>query len=96
MAARLRAIPQGTGYGRAGDRRYVVTRTPFNNGRSNKLVAEELGGSDYISLNFYDLSAGPRMFPCEMPAAKVIAFLRGYVPDGTASNPFTQRERSAS
>ncbi|MGC1494786.1 MAG: hypothetical protein WA790_03185 [Sulfitobacter sp.] len=62
-------------------KRYVATHSVFNNGRSSKVVAEELGGSDYISLNYYDLTAGPGLFPCEMPADKVIAFLRSYVPD---------------
>ena len=50
-----------------------------------KLVAEELGGGDYISLNFYDLTNGPALYPCEMPAGKVIAFLRDYVPDRASS-----------
>tara|TARA_R110002072_G_scaffold30387_10_gene94999 strand:+ start:1695 stop:1844 length:150 start_codon:yes stop_codon:yes gene_type:complete len=40
-----------------------------------------LGGSDYISLNFYGLTAEPGLYPCEMPAEKVIAFLRSYIPE---------------
>tara|TARA_R100001369_G_scaffold2421_3_gene8042 strand:+ start:2301 stop:2441 length:141 start_codon:yes stop_codon:yes gene_type:complete len=43
------------------------------------LVAEELGGSDYISLNLYALASGTRLYPCEMPAAKVTAFIRGLI-----------------
>ena len=82
VAALLDAIPEGTGRGSAGGRRYVVTRSQFNGGRSTKLVAEELGGTDYISLNFYRLDSGARLFPCEMPAEKVIGFLRDYRPDG--------------
>ncbi len=81
VGERLAALPIGTSTGTAHGKRYVTTRSLFNNGRSTKLVAEELGGSDYISLNFYDLTAGPGLFPCEMPAQKVIAFLRSYVPD---------------
>jgi hypothetical protein len=46
-----------------------------------KLVAEELGGSGYISLNWYDLASGPRLKPCEMPAAKVIGFVLALVPE---------------
>lgn len=60
---------------------YVATRTIFNNGKSEKLVAEQRGGPDYISLNLYHLAAGPQLFPCEMPAEKVIAFLRAFLPD---------------
>lgn len=81
VGARLAALPLGTSTGTAQGKRYVATRSLFNNGRSTKLVAEELGGSDYISLNFYDLTAGPGLYPCEMPAKKVIAFLRSYTPD---------------
>jgi len=44
-------------------------------------VAQELGGPDYVSLNLYTLKDGPRLYPCEMPAEKVISFLRGYRPD---------------
>ena len=61
------------------DRRYVWSKSTFNSGKSWKLVAEELGGSDYISLNFYALASGARLYPCEMPAAKVIAFVRGLI-----------------
>ena len=81
VAQRLAALPIDTSTGTAHNKRYVATRSLFNNGRSTKLVAEELGGNDYISLNFYDLTAGPGLFPCEMPADKVIAFLRSFVPD---------------
>lgn len=80
VAECLARIPLGISCGTAHGRRYVVTRTVFNNGRSAKLVGEDLGGIDYISLNYYDLKKGARLFPCEMPAAKVIAFLRSYTP----------------
>ncbi|MGJ8544227.1 MAG: hypothetical protein ACSHWZ_02205 [Sulfitobacter sp.] len=82
FAAALAAIPFGTTQGRAQMRRYITNKTAFNAGRSVKLVAEELGGTDYISLNFYDLSKGAKLAPCEMPAAKVIAFVQTYQADG--------------
>ena len=81
--ARLAALPMGTSTGHAGGKRYLSTRSTFSAGRATKLVAEELGGRDYISLNLYDLTAGPQLYPCEMPAAKVIAFLRSYEPEHT-------------
>ena len=62
-------------------RRYLVIHNLFAAGKSQKLVARELGGPNYISLNFYGLTTGPRLCPCEMPAEKVISFLRGYRPD---------------
>ena len=42
---------------------------------------EELGGTDYISLNLYRTKAGALLRPCEMPEAKVIAFVRHLVVD---------------
>jgi hypothetical protein len=32
-------------------------------------------------VNLYDLAAGPRAFPCEMPMEKVEAFVLGLTPD---------------
>jgi len=73
------ALPDGTHTGRYQTRRYVWSKSTFNSGKSWKLVAEELGCSDYVSLNFYALASGARLYPCEMPAAKVIAFVRGLI-----------------
>ncbi len=56
-------------------RRYLVTRSEFAGGASQKLVAHQLGGSDYISLNLYRLASGARLKPCEMPKAKVVDFV---------------------
>lgn len=74
----LRSIPRGTSKGTVGITRYTATRSEFNDGRSIKLVAEALDGSDYISLNLYDLEQGPQLAPCEMPHEKVIAFVMQY------------------
>ncbi len=84
FVAKLLALPCGTFRGTCDGRRYVVTKTTFSGGKSVKLVAEELGGSDYISLNLYRLVRGPRLYPCEMPAAKVIAFVENLIPDQDA------------
>jgi hypothetical protein len=51
-------------------------------GSSAKLVAEELGGRDYISLNLYRLRSGARLKPCEMPREKVVDFVTGLRPEG--------------
>ena len=69
------ALPLGTFQGTAFGTKYVVTRSTVADGRGEKLVGEALDGSDYISLNLYRLSSGPLLKPCEMPAAKVIAFV---------------------
>ncbi len=69
------ALPLGSFTGEFNGRRYVMTRQDFSGGQSQKLVAEELGGNDYISLNLYRLASGTRLKPCEMPARKVVDFV---------------------
>ncbi|MEZ5912630.1 MAG: hypothetical protein R3D84_10770 [Paracoccaceae bacterium] len=83
----LDRIPEGYSEGMVGDRRYRIGKTTLAGGRSIKLVAWELGGPDYISLNVYRLAAGDRLKPCEMAEAKVRTFVLNLVPlcDGTAS-----------
>ena len=76
------ALPFG-GYGvTAFGRRYRVTKSQFACSRSQKLVAEELGGNDYVSLNLYRLASGDALLkPCEMPEQKVRDFVLNAVPD---------------
>ena len=81
VAGRLAQLPDGPVRGLYEGRKYLATKTTCAAERSVKLVAEELGGKDYISLNLYHLAAGPRLRPCEMPAEKVIAFVMGFAPD---------------
>lgn len=75
---RFDALPLG-GYGGTFEgRRYRVTKSQMANGRSQKLEAEELGGTDYISFNLYRLEGGQILLkPCEMPAEKVTDFVMG-------------------
>ena len=81
--AAFAALPFGTFHGSAHGRDYVVTRSCIVDGRGEKLVAEALDGSDYISLNLYHLASGTRLKPCEMPSAKVMAFVCELVPDSS-------------
>ena len=81
FATALAALPDGTFQGTAHGRRYVATKSSFACGKAIKLVAEELGGNDYISLNWYALETGGRLKPCEMSEAKVRAFVDALVPD---------------
>ena len=80
FAASLAALPLGTFRGRAQGVDWVVTRSLVSGGRGEKLVAEALDGSDYISLNYYHLGSGDLLKPCEMPEAKVRAFVADLVP----------------
>lgn len=75
------ALPDAEFFGRYKGRRYVITKASFASGKSQKLVAEELGGSDYISMNLYRLAQGARVKPCEMPEKKVVQFVLGLVPE---------------
>ena len=77
------ALPIGTFKGTAFGRTYIVTRQDYSNGNSQKLVAEELGGPDYISLNLYRLATGARLKPCEMPTGKVVDFVLALEPEGS-------------
>lgn len=69
------ALPLGTFTGVFNGRRYAVTRQDLAAGKAQKLVAHELGGRDYISLNLYRLASGALLKPCEMPQDKVVRFV---------------------
>ena len=60
------------------DKKYGVTKSEFNKGNSFKVYAEELGGNDFISLNYYITSNDEKLKPCEMDDEKVIHFLNNY------------------
>lgn len=62
------------------NRKYSITRTDFNEGKSLKVFAEELGGTDFISFNYYITSKEAYLKPCEMPERKVLDFLLKSVP----------------
>lgn len=62
-------------------RRWGLTRSEAAGGRAIGVYAEELGGSDVVSANVYLTGeSGAELRPCEMPAEKVVAFLREWVP----------------
>ena len=56
-------------------RKYGLSRTDFNGGKSLKVYAEELGGNDFISFNYYLTASHNHLKPCEMPVEKVAHFL---------------------
>ena len=82
LEALVARVPEGwTAVSYAG-RRYGLTRTTHTDGRSVSVFAEELGGPDVVSANVFRLSGGAELRPCEMPAAKVLDFLEGWLPLG--------------
>ncbi len=70
-------LPNGTFEADYDGRRWVATRSGFAGARAEKLVADAADGTDYISMNLYWLRRGVRLAPCEMPEAKVRAFVLG-------------------
>lgn len=81
MRERLAAWPQGYFVATFEGRRYGVSNTSHVGGKSLKLFAEELGGTDFVSLNLYTPDHGdPALRPCEMPVEKVLAFVLGAEP----------------
>lgn len=80
VLARLRALPLGQSRAQLGTATWLLTKSTSTRDRAVKLVAEELGGPGYLSLNLYELSAGPRLFPCERPMAEALALLRALLP----------------
>lgn len=73
-------IPEGWTPALYEGRPYGLSRRTRAGERSVSIYAEELGGSDVVSANVYRVAAGDLLRPCEMPAEKVLAFLRGWSP----------------
>jgi len=71
----IKRLPLGYSEVLYGNKKYGTTHTMFNQGKSHKVFAEELGGVDFISLNLYLTHKGEQIKPCEMPMGKVIDFL---------------------
>ena len=78
LLEKIKVLPIGYSEVSYRGKRYGVTRTDFNHGKSVKLYAKELGGKDVISLNYYVTDKGENLRPCEMPEQKVIDFLNNY------------------
>ena len=75
LLKKLKSLPLGYSEVRFQGKKYGVTRREFNNGKSMKLYAKELGGTDFISLNYYITNQHELLKPCEMPELKVIHFI---------------------
>lgn len=56
-------------------KRYLLRKETRLEGKLIKLYAEELGGKDFISLNYYPKIKEGLLKPCEMPAQKVVDFI---------------------
>ena len=74
LSKRIDEIPLGYSEVLYNDKKYGLTKSEFSKGNSLKIYAEELGGNDFISLNYYTTTKG-LLKPCEMPEHKVVHFL---------------------
>lgn len=73
---RLSALADGSSYDVFyNNRRYLLCKETHLGSKLIKLYAKELGGNDFISLNFYPELQGGLLKPCEMPKQKVIDFI---------------------
>ena len=69
-------IPEGYSEGLFNSKKYGITKKLFNHGSSFKIYAQELGGNDFISMNYYIIKSGDLLRPCEMDEHKVVDFLQ--------------------
>ena len=76
---RIEKLPEGCSEGSYHDKKYGIIKTIFNNGNSFKVYGEELGGNDFISLNYYSTKSKGLIKPCEMSAQKVVHFLENVI-----------------
>lgn len=72
----IQNLPEGYSEGRYQNAKYGISKQSFNKGKSFKVFARELKGTDFISLNYYVTSKKEFLKPCEMPEGKVIDFLK--------------------
>jgi hypothetical protein len=89
---RLRAFPEGAFEGTYHGRRYLIRKETLLKGRLIKLYAEELGGNDFVSLNYYETARSPLLKPCEMPREKVIGFIEGVHLDPSTASRAVSRQ----
>lgn len=71
----LLALPNGANDVRYLGKRYLLRKETLLEGKLLKLYAEELGGNNIVSGNYYSTIKGGMLKPCEMSDAKVIDFV---------------------
>lgn len=73
--ARLLALPNGANDVIYQSKRYLLRKETLLGGKLLKIYAEELGGKDIVSGNYYPSMKGGMLKPCEMSDKKVIDFV---------------------
>jgi len=77
----LEVIPEGWTRAEVDGRAWGVTRVTRAGGKAISLNAERLGDSEQLGANIWITSDGPVLRPCEVPAEKVLRFLRAAATD---------------
>ncbi|MDM5271249.1 hypothetical protein PGH07_03585 [Sulfurovum sp. zt1-1] len=72
---RLLALPNGANDIFYKNKRYLLRKETLLEGKLIKVYAEELGGNDIVSGNYYPTMKGGMLKPCEMSDKKVIDFV---------------------
>ena len=72
---KLQELPSGANYIFYNKKRYLLIKNTLLGGKLIKLYAEELGGNDIVSGNYYPTVKNGTLKPCEMSDAKVIDFV---------------------
>jgi hypothetical protein len=74
---KLLALPNGANDIWHQEKRYLLRKETLIKGKLIKIYAEELGGNNIISANYYPTLKGGMLKPCEMSDVKVIEFVLG-------------------
>ena len=72
---KLQALPNGANDVFYQKKRYLLRKETLLDGKLLKVYAEELGGNDVVSGNYYPTIKSGILKPCEMSDAKVIDFV---------------------
>ncbi|EIF50978.1 hypothetical protein [Sulfurovum sp. AR] len=72
---KLLALPNGANDVRYLDKWYLLRKETLLDGKLLKVYAQELGGNDIISGNYYPTMKNGMLKPCEMSDKKVIDFV---------------------
>ncbi len=72
---RLLALPNGANNVLYNNKRYLLRKETLIEGKLIKVYAEELGGNDIVSGNYYPTMKHGMLKPCEMSDKKVIDFV---------------------
>ena len=72
---KLLTLPNGANDVMYLEKRYLLRKETLLEGKLFKVYAEELGGNDIVSGNYYPTMQGGMLKPCEMSDAKVSDFI---------------------